>query len=154
MRTEESRLDRLVGLDDGRDRPKRAPLWRRALWRAVKHLVRRYPRAALSSTVAGAGYAVAQGTREGVEMLGEKMASFRNGPALAQEPDAIPDPKEQRPDAATASASDERQVESPTACESMLTNEQLRELVNSLRPEDREHLAELARNSSETREGI
>jgi hypothetical protein len=86
-------------------------------------------------------------------MLGEKIASFRNGPAPAQEPDAIPDPKERRRDAATAWGVDERQGETPTARESMLTNEQRRELVNSLRPEDREQLAELARNSSETREG-
>lgn len=153
VRTEESRLDRLVGLDDGRDRRKRRPLWQRALWRAIKRLVGRYPRAALSATVAGAGYAVVQGTREGIEMLAEKMASFRNAPAPAQEPDAIPELEGQRRQAATASARNEGQGGSATACEPMLTTEQRRELVNSLRTEDREQLAELARHSSETREG-
>lgn len=150
MRTEGSRLEWLVGFGDGGDRRKRRPLWQRALWRALKRLVRSYPRAALSATVAGAGYAVAQGTREGVEILAEKMPSLRSAPARAEAPDEIPEVEEQRQHGATASIMNECQGGPPIDRESTLMSEQRQELVNSLSTEDREQLTELARYSSET----
>ena len=72
-----SRLDRVVGSDEARTRRERAPLWQRAVWRALKRLVYRYPRAAVSAAGAGLGYAARQGTREAAEALGEKIEALR-----------------------------------------------------------------------------
>src|SRR5688572_22735024 len=61
------RLDRLLGLDDGRDFRQRASLWKRALWRGMKSLARHHPRAAIAATLSAIGYAGKQGVLEVIE---------------------------------------------------------------------------------------
>lgn len=74
-----SRLDRFFGQDDERERQERAPLWKRAVWHALKTLVRKHPGAALSAAASGAGYAVKQGVEESAEKIKEKIGDVREG---------------------------------------------------------------------------
>jgi hypothetical protein len=54
-------------MGDERERQERAPLWKRAVWHALKTLVRKHPGALLSAAASGAGYAVKQGVEESAE---------------------------------------------------------------------------------------
>jgi hypothetical protein len=144
------KLDRFLGLDDERERQERAPLWKRSVWHALKALVRKHPRAAFSAAGSGVSYAVTQGVGEGAEAIKDKIDDVREAltPATSasekhsEERTALPAPDEpiltidvDDPKPAAAHAAD---------CVRELSEEEKREFVESLDPEDRKALAELA----------
>jgi hypothetical protein len=51
----------------------RASLWKRAAWHAVKTLVRKHPRAALSAATAGSAYAVKSVAKDSAEAIKSKL---------------------------------------------------------------------------------
>ncbi len=145
-----SRLDRFFGLDDERERQERAPLWKRAVWHALKALVRKHPGAALSAAASGAGYAVKQGVEESAEGIKEKIGDVREG--------LLRDDASERQDrfmAHEAALAIEGKVIEPehdaplttgaTDCLRELSEEKKKAFIDSLKPEDRRALAELAR---------
>jgi hypothetical protein len=67
------RLDHLLGLDDERERTARASIWKRALWRAFKRLVRDQPKAVAYAALQAIGYATRQSASEAVDVIGEKL---------------------------------------------------------------------------------
>lgn len=110
-----SKIDKIIGMDDEETpRQKRAPVWQRAVWHALKTLVRRHPGAALSAAGSGVGYAVKTGAAETVEAVGE--ATGLAGPC---ETAPVPDVLE-------------------------LTDRQKKELLTSLTSEQRAEFAKLA----------
>jgi hypothetical protein len=148
-----SRLDRFLGLDDTAPRQKRAPIWKRAVWRAVKTLVRRNPGAALSAAGAGVGFAIKQGAKEGAEAASEKLHGRLPAPARK----ALPPPQ---PQAASAARSSEdagdtdaarHRAHDATGPEGRppLSEDEKRELIESLPPDDLRALADLARDRRE-----
>ena len=74
-----------MGLDDERNLSQRAPLWKRAVWRALKSLAHHHPRALLAATLSGLGYAGKQATVEVVEST-TKQAEPRTNATGGDEP--------------------------------------------------------------------
>jgi hypothetical protein len=112
-----SRLDRLLGLDDERTLPQRAPLWKRAVWRAMKSLARHHPRALLKATLSGFGYAGKQATVEVVESAAKRVAPGKNNTGPCE-----------------------------TASGYRLDEKQRKELLDAVAAEDLRQLAQLGRN--------
>ena len=141
------KLDRFLGLDDERARQERAPLWKRSVWHALKALVRKHPRAALSAAGSGAGYAVKQGVAEGTEAIKDKIDDVREAltPAASpsekriEEQTALPAPDE------PALTIDVDFPKHAADCVRELSEEEKKEFVESLAPEDRKALAKLAK---------
>ncbi len=128
-----SRLDRFLGLDDDVERRKRAPLWKRAVWHAVKNLVRKHPGAAMSAAGAGAGYAVKQGVEEGADAVKETVEG------------GIETIKDKVEDASAKPAPDNSSRGTHGSHHfHELSSAEKKELVESLSAEDRKALAELA----------
>lgn len=176
-------LDRLVGLDDERARGERAPLWKRAVWRALKSLVRKHPGAAVSAAGTAAGYAVTQGVEEGAEAVKEGVESgletikekardveaalVPHAAPAALPPPAKAPPGEGKPgreleiageksaagreteealgEAAADATEEAAAVHGAAQRVHRLTQDEKRELVDALSPEDRRTLAELAK---------
>lgn len=144
-----SRLDRFIGLDDERDRQERAPLWKRAVWHALKTLVRKHPGAVLTAAASGVGYAVKQGVEEGADGIKERIGDVREAPT----PDDASERRLKEQEAAPAIEGEviEPKHDAPLAtgaadCLRELSEEEKKEFLDSLEPEDRRALAELARN--------
>jgi hypothetical protein len=68
------KLEKLFGLDDEQDLSRRAPLWKRALWRGLKRLARQHPWAAISATASALGYATKQAAVEAGESAVDTLA--------------------------------------------------------------------------------
>jgi hypothetical protein len=148
-------------MDDDKARVQRAPLWKRAIWQALKSLVREHPGAALSAAGSGAGYAVRQGMHEGAEAIGEKFADVRE--ALTPEPpragvagkvppviDGEVLAREEAPSRADPADAPFAAAEGPPAVSRRLhdmTDAEKKELIDSLSPKDRRQLAALAAKS-------
>ena len=143
-----SRLDRFLGLDDTAPRQKRAPIWKRAVWRAVKTLVRRNPGAALSAAGAGVGFAIKQGAKEGAEAVSEKLHDSLPAPA---QPKALP-PPERRAASEPGSREDSSNADAgrvaahdATHGRQTLSADEKKELIESVPAADLRALADLAR---------
>jgi hypothetical protein len=121
------------------------------VWHALKALVRKHPRAALSAAGSGFSYAVTQGVGEGAEAIKEKIDDVREAltpsasvsEKVIEERVALPAPDEPAlaidvddPKPAAARAAD---------CVRELSEDEKKKFVESLDPEDRKALAELAR---------
>jgi hypothetical protein len=134
-----SRLDKLLGLDNAAPPGKRAPLWKRTIWRALKTLVRKHPGAALSAAGAGAGFAIKQGAKEGAEAISTKLghAGGRTNASAAPDMEASID-RDARP------ARGARPTAPALSAPHDLTQAEKKELLDSLTPDDRQALVELA----------
>lgn len=148
-----SKLDKFLGLDDERERQERAPLWKRAVWHALKTLVRKHPGAALSATASGTGYAVKQGVEEGAEAIMEKYEGAREALTPAKAAGRHDKNKRLMGGDATlvidyespAGAHDAPHTAGAPESVHELSKEEKKELVESLKPEDRKALEELAK---------
>jgi hypothetical protein len=134
-----SRLDKLLGLDNAAPPGKRAPLWKRAIWRAVKTLVRKHPGAALSAAGAGAGFAIKQGTKEGAEAVSATLGHARERTSASAARDM-----EAPVDRATRPARGARSTPAALPAPHDLTQAEKKELLDSLTADDRQALTELA----------
>jgi hypothetical protein len=63
------KLDRLLGLDDGGEPAVRAPIWKRALWRAIKRVTREQPKTVANAALGAIGYATKQSAIEAVQTV-------------------------------------------------------------------------------------
>jgi hypothetical protein len=133
-----SRLDKLLGLDNAAPPDKRAPLWKRAIWRAVKTLVRKHPGAALSAAGSGAGFAIKQGAKEGAEAVSTKVGRARRRKRVSAADDRAPVDRDARP------ARGARRTRAALPAQHDLTRAEKKELLDALTPEDRQALADLA----------